>query len=95
MFKSPEVIQDSVPGFIANNTTLVEKTVVAKTVPPRKYKGWVYIPETEAKESSSNSEVVIVKTIYQWLVYFDHRQSLVHIYRICKTLKKGQKVREL
>ncbi len=36
--------------------TEVEETVVAKTVPLRKYKGWVYITESETKVNSSDSD---------------------------------------
>ena len=39
MLQSPDIIQDRVPGSNANDTSLGEQTVVAKTVPPRKYKG--------------------------------------------------------
>ena len=56
IFKSPDLVQDRVSGSNGNDTSLGEETVVAKTVPPRKYKGWVYIPESEAKENSSDSE---------------------------------------
>jgi hypothetical protein len=51
IFKSPDLVQDRVPGSNAKDTSSGDKTVVAKTVPPRKYKGWVYevIPESEAK----------------------------------------------
>ncbi len=44
IFKSPELIQGRVPGSNAVDKTLVEETVVEKTVPPRKYKGWVLHP---------------------------------------------------
>ena len=56
MFKSPEVIQDRVPGSIVDETTRMEQTVVQKTKAPRKYKGWVYIPETEVQESSVHQD---------------------------------------
>ncbi len=60
MFKSPEIIQDKVPGFITENHPDMEPTVVQKTVAPRKYKGWVYIdeiiPETEVQDVSDDSE---------------------------------------
>jgi hypothetical protein len=60
MFRSPEVIQDKVPGFIMENHPDLEPTVAQKTVAPRKYKGWVYIDEkileTELQEKSSDSE---------------------------------------
>ncbi len=60
MFKSPEIIQDKVPGFISENHPEMEPTIVQKTVAPRKYKGWVYIDEkileTEVQEKSSDSE---------------------------------------
>lgn len=45
MFRSPELIQDRVPGSIVQ-----KKTVEAKTKAPRRVKGWVYIPETEDQE---------------------------------------------
>jgi hypothetical protein len=54
ILKSPDKNQDRVPGSSDNATSSVEKTVVAKTVAPRKYKGWVIIPETEEKEGSSD-----------------------------------------
>ncbi len=51
MLKSPDISQDKVPGFVVENHPEMEPTVVAQTVKPRKYKGWVYIdekiPETE------------------------------------------------
>ncbi len=53
---SPEVRQDRVPGSIVDETTRMEQTVVQKTKAPRKYKGWVYIPETEVQESGDDSE---------------------------------------
>ena len=60
MFKSPEINQDKVPGFISENHPDFEPTVVQKTVARRKYKGWVYIeekiPETELQEESDDSE---------------------------------------
>ena len=60
MFRSPDVIQDKVPGFIMENHPDLEPTVVQKTVAPRKYKGWVYIDETihetELQDKSSDSE---------------------------------------
>ncbi len=60
MFKSPEINQDRVPGFISENHPELTPTVVEKTVAPRKYKGWVYIqdkiPETEVQESSVNQD---------------------------------------
>jgi hypothetical protein len=59
MFKSPDVIQDRVPGSNTNETSLVEETVeatIVSTVSTRKYKGWVFIPETEANEGSSESD---------------------------------------
>ena len=60
MTKSPEIIQDKVPGFITENHPDMEPTVVEKTVAPKKYKGWVYIeesiPETEVQEVSDDSE---------------------------------------
>jgi hypothetical protein len=56
MFKSPDVIQDRVPGSIVDETTRMEQTVVQKTKAPRKFKGWVYIPETEVQESGNDSE---------------------------------------
>ncbi len=56
MLQSPDIIPDRVPGSNANDTSEGDKTVMAKTVPPRKYKGWVFIPETEEKEGSSESD---------------------------------------
>ena len=55
MLKSPDKGQDRVPGSSCNAPSLGENTVVAKTVAPRKYKGWVFIPETEENEGSSDS----------------------------------------
>ncbi len=57
MFKSPpEVTQDRVPGSIIDETTRMEQTVVQKTKAPRKYKEWVYIPETEVQELPYSKE---------------------------------------
>jgi hypothetical protein len=56
IFKSPQVVQDRVPGSIVDNTTRLEQTELQKTKAPRKYKGWVYIPETEVQESSVNPD---------------------------------------
>jgi hypothetical protein len=56
----PEQVQDRIEETAQVTATSdttessVEKTVVAKTVAPRKYKGWVIIPETEEKEGSSD-----------------------------------------
>jgi hypothetical protein len=59
--KSPQLVQGRVPGSNSNITTVVEETVLEKTVKPRQYKGWVYIPETEApsitgQESEDDSD---------------------------------------
>jgi hypothetical protein len=43
-----------VPGSFDIATSEVVETVVAKTKAPRKYKGWVIIPETEEKQDSSD-----------------------------------------
>ena len=40
ILQSPDKVQDRVPGSLANAPSVGEKTVVAKTVAPRKYKGW-------------------------------------------------------
>jgi hypothetical protein len=55
ILQSPDKVQDRVPGSLANAPSVGEKTVVAKTVAPKKYKGWVFVPETEEKEGSSDS----------------------------------------
>jgi hypothetical protein len=51
MFKSPQIVQDRVPGSIVEDSTRTEQTEVQKTKAPRKYKGWVYIPETEVQDN--------------------------------------------
>jgi hypothetical protein len=56
ILQSPDKLQDRVPGSSGIAPGLGEKTVVGKTVAPRKYKGWVFVPETEEKEDSSDSE---------------------------------------
>ncbi len=43
--------QQSNERHVDEDERQVEKTVEEKTVTPRKYKGWVYIPETEAEET--------------------------------------------
>jgi hypothetical protein len=53
MFRSPELIQDRVPGSIVQ-----KKTVEQNTKAPRKVKGWVYIPETEDQELPVQNLVV-------------------------------------
>jgi hypothetical protein len=55
ILQSPDKVQDRVPGSLANAPSVGENTVGAKTVAPKKYKGWVFIPETEEKEGSSDS----------------------------------------
>ena len=66
IFKSPELIQGRVPGSNTVEETLVEETIVEKTVPLRKYKGWVYIPETEINEGcSAREEDVPVASVIQ------------------------------
>ncbi len=56
ILQSPDKLQDRVPGSSGIAPGLGEKTAVGKTVAPRKYKGWVFVPETEEKEDSSDSE---------------------------------------
>ncbi len=53
MFRSPELIQDRVPGSIVQ-----KKTVEQNTKAPRKVKGWVYIPETKDQEVPVQNLVV-------------------------------------
>jgi hypothetical protein len=55
ILKSPDKVQDRVPGSSSNAPGSGEKTYVAKIVAPKKYKGWVYVQETQANEDSDDS----------------------------------------